>query len=65
MRLWFNRRKRTAGADAPGSARGRLRAAHGARSHPKRHFGPPPEDPIKNWESQDQAFLRQAGDPFD
>jgi hypothetical protein len=64
MRLWFRRRDRKARADAPRSARGQLGKARGVRPRPKRDHSPPPDDPIKNWESQDQAFLRQAGDPF-
>ena len=60
MRLWFKRTK----ADARGSARDQVRKARG-RPPRQKHSGPPTDDPIKNWESSDQAFLRQAGDPFD
>jgi hypothetical protein len=62
MRLWFRRRERKGGK--PRSAREQVRNAHGGSPHPKRHNGPPRDDPIKNWESPDQSFLREAGDPF-
>jgi hypothetical protein len=61
MRLWFSRRKPK--ADASGSARQRLAAARGGPARVKKRSGPPPADPFKNWESEDQAFLRQSGDP--
>jgi hypothetical protein len=60
MGLWFSRR-----AAKSDSARERVRAARGKQSRGKKRSGPPSDDPIKNWESGDQAFLRQAGDPFD
>ena len=60
---WFSRSKGK--ADGPRSARERTRFARGGdHPHPKQHSGPPSDDPIKNWESADQAFLRQSGDPF-
>ena len=62
MRLWFSRRKPKPGAS--GSARQRLAKARGGSPRTEKRAGPPPSDPIKNWESQDQAFLRQSGDPF-
>ena len=61
MKLWFSRRDRKA---APQSARDQLRKARGGRPRGKKASGPPPDDPIKNWETRDQAFLRQSGDPF-
>jgi hypothetical protein len=63
MRLWFRRRKRT--ANDLGSAREqRLRKARGVPPRGKKRASAASDDPIKNWESRDQAFLRQAGDPF-
>jgi hypothetical protein len=62
MRLWFGRRERK--ADRPRPAGEQVKEARSARPRLKRHSGPPPDDPIKNWESTDQSFLRQAGDPF-
>jgi hypothetical protein len=62
MRLWFSRRERK--ANRPRPAGEQVRDARSARHRPKQHAGPPPDDPIKNWESADQSFLRQAGDPF-
>jgi hypothetical protein len=62
MRLWFRRREHKADALRP--EREQVRRARSDRSHPKGHSGPPLDDPIKNWESADQSFLRQAGDPF-
>jgi hypothetical protein len=60
MRLWFSRR-----AAENESAREQVRKARGKPTRRKQRSGPPSDDPIKNWESGDQAFLRQAGDPFD
>ena len=60
MRLWFSRR-----AAKNESARAQVRQARGTPARAKKRAGPPADDPIKNWESGDQAFLRQAGDPFD
>jgi hypothetical protein len=60
MRLWFPRR-----AAKNESAREQVRAARGKQARRRQRSGPPSDDPIKNWESGDQAFLRQAGDPFD
>lgn len=65
MRLWFGRGKRKARGEAPRSAREQVRKARGGRPRPKRDSGIPSDDPIKNWETRDQAFLRQSGDPFD
>jgi hypothetical protein len=62
FRFPFGRRGRK--ADVPRSARQQRGKAQSERSHPKRHAEPPAGDPIKNWESPDQQFLRQAGDPF-
>ena len=63
MRLWFRRRERK--ADRPRPAREQVRDARSAaHQRTKRQSGPPPDDPIKNWESAEQSFLRQAGDPF-
>jgi hypothetical protein len=62
MRLWFSRRERK--ADRPRTARAQVRKARSDHPRPNGHPGPPPDDPIKNWESADQSFLRQAGDPF-
>jgi hypothetical protein len=59
MRLWF-RRKKTKRDLLPGQRKQAGEKALRAR----RRTGRPNDDPIKNWESQDQAFLRQAGDPF-
>jgi hypothetical protein len=64
FRFPFGRRRRKADADASRSARQQRGKAHGGRSHPRRHAEPPDGDPIKNWESPEQQFLRQAGDPF-
>jgi hypothetical protein len=64
MKLWFHRRERTAKADAQRVARKQLKKARGGSARPKSHSSTPPADPIKNWESPDQQFLRQAGDPF-
>ncbi len=60
MRLWFSRR-----ATRDESAREQVRRARGKLPSGKKRPGPPSDDPIKNWETSDQAFLRQAGDPFD
>ena len=61
MRLWF-RRKRN-GDPQPPSRKQAPKAK--ARPHNVKHrYEPPDGDPIKNWETPDQAFLRQAGDPF-
>jgi hypothetical protein len=57
MRLWFRRHKAN-----DGQARGQGKKK---QSRPNRRSKPPTHDPIKNWETPDQAFLRQAGDPFD
>jgi hypothetical protein len=62
MRLWFRRREHN--PDAPRPKREQVRRPRDDRSHPKRHSAPPQDDPIKNWESEEQRFLRQAGDPF-
>jgi hypothetical protein len=64
MKLWFRRHKRTAREDAQRVTRKQLKKARGGAAHPKARSSAPPEDPIKNWESADQQFLRQAGDPF-
>jgi hypothetical protein len=60
MRLWFSRHKPK--ADPPRSASEQLRKARGlpprVRKHPDLS-----DDPIRNWETSDQAFLRQSGDP--
>jgi hypothetical protein len=62
MRFWFGRRNRKAKAD-------KARSGHSGRGtkgsgRPSRAAEPPDDDPIKNWETRDQQFLRQAGDPF-
>jgi hypothetical protein len=62
MRLWPRRREHK--PDPRPSKREQASRAHNAGSHPKGHSGPPSDDPIKNWESEQQKFLRQAGDPF-
>jgi hypothetical protein len=62
MRFWFSRRDRK--ADKVGSARKQRKEARGARARNEERSGPPQDDPIKNWETADQKFLREAGDPF-
>jgi hypothetical protein len=59
MRFWFKR------ADKDDRAHTQKKRHKNQRPGPRRRTGPPDDDPIKNWETQDQAFLRQAGDPFD
>jgi hypothetical protein len=61
MRLWFRRNKRNGDAQHP-SRRQASKAK--ARPHDAKRSEPPARDPIKDWETPDQAFLRQAGDPF-
>lgn len=63
MRTWFRRNKRGADPHRPGRKQAKQEKAQpqGTRRLPE----PPAGDPIKNWETPDQAFLRQAGDPFD
>jgi hypothetical protein len=62
MRFWFSRRERK--SEEPRPAREQVRKTGRARPRPRRPSGPPADDPIKNWESEEQSFLRQAGDPF-
>lgn len=64
MRFRFSRRRRKTDPDARRSAREQLGKARGGRPRAKQRPEPPTGDPIKNWESPDQQFLRQAGDPF-
>jgi hypothetical protein len=61
MRLWLRFRRK---ADSQRAARQQGTKARSGKPHPRRNRGPLPDDPIKNWESADQTFLRQAGDPF-
>jgi hypothetical protein len=62
MRLWFRRRDDKAGKQR--STREKGKKDRSAPSPSKGRHGPPQDDPIKNWETADQSFLRQAGDPF-
>lgn len=63
MSFWFSRHEREADGPRPAHEQG-IRDNCSARQRPKRHSGPAPDDPIKNWETVDQSFLRQAGDPL-
>jgi hypothetical protein len=62
MRLWFRRNKRD--GDPPRGSRQQTKKAKGRPPGRRQPPEPPSDDPIKNWETRDQAFLRQAGDPF-
>ena len=57
MRLWFRRNKHD--DDPPRASR---QQTDEANDRPQAE--PPSDDPIKNWETPEQAFLRQSGDPF-
>jgi hypothetical protein len=63
MRFRFRFRKPA--ADPAQSGHEHAKGTHRGRPRPKRSAEPPGKDPIKNWETPDQQFLRQAGDPFD
>jgi hypothetical protein len=63
FRFRFSRRGRKARADAPRSAREQRGRAQGRRSRPT-HAEARTGDPIRDWETPEQQFLRQAGDPF-
>jgi hypothetical protein len=62
MRLWFRRKKRNGDPQHPG--RKQAKKTKGRPQGVRRRREPPAGDPIKNWETPEQAFLRQAGDPF-
>ena len=62
MRFWFKRRGKSDPSQS--SARRRSRTGGKGSSSPKRESGPPGHDPIRDWESPEQRFLREAGDPF-
>jgi len=62
MRLWFRRNKRHGDPQPP--SRKQATKAKARPRNVKQRPQPPAGDPIKNWETPDQAFLRQAGDPF-
>lgn len=63
MRLWFRRNK--GDDDRARVTREALRKERRKQARQGRRPDAPDDDPIKNWETPDQAFLRQAGDPFD
>jgi hypothetical protein len=61
IRSWL--RQHLGKAEGPQTAREQLRAARGLPASAKHDPEAASDDPIKNWETPDQAFLRQAGDP--
>lgn len=63
MRFWFRRSKPSKASNA--AARKPREAGTAKHPRPRQRRRPADDDPIKNWETNDQAFLRQAGDPFD
>ncbi len=64
FRLRFSRRGGEARTEVPRSARVQRGKAQARRSRPRRDAEARAGDPIKNWETPEQQFLRQAGDPF-
>jgi hypothetical protein len=62
MRLWFRRSKGT--DDRARMTREALKKQRRKQSRQGSRSDASVDDPIKNWETPDQAFLRQAGDPF-